>query len=162
MVGRFGSTWLRKSAFIIACDDGGIHRVSVLAIAGARKKPLVLVSHDYDAGVWNDISRVESLFDSWLAVVQDIWGIDCFGPAQQETAHQGALGVTITKAKIIGAIGAALGGLGPVAAESSSYIEVFEGDAGVLRYKQEPRPASPEPAGCRRTLLHRALAELTR
>ena len=36
-----------------------------------------------------------------------------------------------------------LEGLGPVAAESSSYIEVFEGDAGVLRYKQEPRPASP-------------------
>jgi hypothetical protein len=112
-----------------------------LAIVTTRKKPLILVSRDYDPAVWKEVDSLETEFESWLAVAQDVWGFGCFGPGQDEVARLGANATTITKAKIIGAIGSAIGGLGPVAEQNSTYIEVFECDPEVLKYKQDPRSA---------------------
>lgn len=110
--------------------------------AAARKRALILVSEDYDPEEWSRVEG-ESEIQSWLAVVQDLWGVGCYAPGQQEAAHTGAGALTITKKQIVGAVGGALGGLADVAsANGGAYIDVFDGDTAVLDFKRKDPGAS--------------------
>lgn len=105
-------------------------------MSNARKKPLILVSETHEPEAWGARDYGESEFESWLAVVQDLWGAGCFGPGQLDAMRQAANGLTMTKEKTIGAIGGAVGGLGTVAVELGAYIDVFDCDAAVLAFKR--------------------------
>jgi hypothetical protein len=107
-----------------------------------RKRPLILISEDYDPNVWGSLDDGESEFQSWAAVVQDIWGRGCFGPGQVQAAREGANGLTINKTQILGAVGCGVGGVAPIAGNLSAYIEVFESDAALLAYEQQDSGAS--------------------
>ena len=105
--------------------------------AAARKRPLILVSEDYDPEEWSRVEG-ESEVQSWLAVAQDLWGVGCYAPGQREAARTGAGGLTITKKQIVGAIGGALGGFADVAsANGGAYIDIFDCDAEVLDFKRK-------------------------
>jgi hypothetical protein len=103
----------------------------------AQKKPLILVSHEYNPQAWASFGEGESETQSWLAVAQDLWGPGCYGPGQTDGIRQGANGLTVTKQQIVGAIGGALGGVGEVAADYGAYIDVFDCDAAVLAHNQQ-------------------------
>lgn len=107
-----------------------------------RKQNLILVTEEYNPEAWQALEGGESEFQSWLAVAQDFWGVGCYGPGQVGAVRQGANGLTVTKKQIVGAIGAALGGVGEVATENSAYIDVFECDQQVLAYKQHDAGAA--------------------
>jgi hypothetical protein len=108
-----------------------------------RKQQLILVSEDYDPDVWRSLDEEETEFESWAAVAQDIWGRGCFLPGQAAAAHEGAAGLTINKTMIVGAVGCAVGGVGRVAIETGTYIEVLEGDPNLLTHElSEPGPGS--------------------
>jgi len=102
-----------------------------------RKKPLILVSHDYDPKAWDTLEFDETEFESWLSVTQDLWGLGCYGPGQEDMIRQGANGVAIKKTKVIGAIGSTLGGVGAVAEENDAYIDVIDCDAEMIEHKPQ-------------------------
>ena len=111
--------------------------------AAAHKRSLILVSEDYDPGAWSMLEGGESEFQSWAAVVHDLWGVGCYGPGQLDSVRTGAGGLTITKKQIVGAVGGAIGGVAEVAAENGgAYIDVFDCDAAVLAFKQKDASGS--------------------
>jgi hypothetical protein len=109
-----------------------------MANVASKKKPLILVSKDYDPKAWEALDAGESEFDSWAAVAQDIWGAGCFGPGQSEMMEQGLNGAAINKSKIIGVIGSTLGGAGVVAESKSAYVDVIECNAEFMANAPPP------------------------
>ena len=107
-----------------------------------RKRPLILISEDYDPDAWRTLDEGETEFQSWAAVAQDIWGRGCFGPGQAKAAREGANGLTINKTQILGAVGCGVGGVAPIASGLGAYIEVFESDPALLAYEQQDPGAS--------------------
>jgi len=107
-----------------------------------RKRPLILISEDYDPDAWRTLDEGETEFQSWAAVAQDIWGRGCFGPGQANAAREGANGLTINKTQILGAAGCGVGGVASIASGLGAYIEVFECDQALLAYEQQDPGAS--------------------
>jgi SAM-dependent methyltransferase len=107
-----------------------------------RKRPVILVSEDYDPDVWRTLDEGESEFQAWVAVAQDIWGRGCYAAGQADAVREGSNGLTINKAQIIGAAGCAVGGLAPIAKASGTHIEVFESDPAVLAYAEQDAGAA--------------------
>lgn len=114
-----------------------------MSTAARRKPATILVSEDYDPGVWETLDGEESAFQAWVAVAQDIWGRSCFAPGQADAARQAAAALTINKTMIVGAAGCGVGGVGRIASEAGAHIEVFESDAALLAHAA----ADPGPAG---------------
>jgi hypothetical protein len=117
----------------------------------AAKRPLILVSEDYDPRAWGERDAGESEFESWAAVVQDLWGTGCFAPGQASNLARAANAVTIKHGHVVGAIGGALGPLAPVAAERAVAIDAFDCDRDMLAFKRE----QPQPSG-RGKLVHQS------
>lgn len=112
-----------------------------MSTAARRKPSTILVSEDYDPNVWQSLDSEESAFQSWVAVAQDVWGRGCFLPGQAGAAREAAAALTINKTMIVGAIGCAVGGIGSIAHETGTHVEVFENDAALIGYaKDEPGP----------------------
>ena len=94
--------------------------------AARPKKPLVLVSDDVEPPHWDAKGEPELM--SRLAVCQDVWGRNCFAPGQAFAMRQAAYALAVNKTQIYGAIGACLGGFGPMLQEFGVHVEVFESD----------------------------------
>lgn len=106
--------------------------------AAAKKKPLILVSQDYDPKAWEKLDCGETEFESWAAVAQDLWGPGCFGPGQNVAMEQGLNGAAIHKSKVIGVIGTTLGGAGVVAESKSAYVDIIDSNAELLKNMPAP------------------------
>lgn len=109
-----------------------------MANTAAKKKPLILVSQDYDPKAWETLESGESEFESWAAVAQDLWGLGCYGPGQHDAMLQALNGVAIHKSKVVGVIGSTLGGIGIIAEENNAYIDVMDCNTELLQKPPQP------------------------